>query len=146
MGLNDISRKSTQVSEQGTPITSDPMKLMKRSGSAKYRKSVDGMKKSDSSIFQEASEEAFILSLDPKATLKKKAGIPRQLKPIKKNFKNMAADVLADLEKRDNNRDKNNAMRDLDREINGYLNFDTKNIHSQMNNAFEGTKMEKEKR
>ena len=143
MGLNDISRKSTQVSEQGTPIISDPMK---RSGSAKYRKSVDGMKKSDSSIFHEASEEAFILSLDPKATLKKKAGIPRQLKPIKKNFKNMAADVLADLEKRDNNRERNTAMRDLDRELSGYLNFDSKNIQNEMNNAFEGTDKQKEKR
>lgn len=50
----------------------------------------------------------------------------------------MAADVLADLEKRDNNRERNHAMRDLDREISGYLNFDTKNLHNEMNNAFEG--------
>lgn len=43
---------------------------MARTGSAKYRK--ESLKKSDSTIFQEASEEAFVLSLDPKAAKKKK--------------------------------------------------------------------------
>ena len=42
----------------------------------------------------------------------------------------MAADVLADLEKRDNNRERNHAMRDLDKEISGYLNFDSKNVQN----------------
>ena len=128
MGVSrdDISRKSTQISEQGTPVTTDPMA---RAGSAsKYRR--DSLKKSDSSIFQEASEEAFVLSLDPKAGKKKKL-IPKSLKPLnKKPFRNMAADVLADLEKRDNNRERNHAMRDLDKEISGYLNFDSKNVQN----------------
>jgi hypothetical protein len=123
LGLkDDMSRKSTQVSEHGTPITTDPMA---RPGSAKYRK--ESMKKSDSTIFQEASEEAFVLSLDPKAAKKKKQ-LPKQLQPIKKNFRNMAADVLAELEKRDANRERNTAMKDLDKEISGYLNLDSKNI------------------
>jgi hypothetical protein len=69
--------------------------------------------------------------------------IPKQLKPLKKPFRNMAADVLADLEKKDNNRERNHAMRDLDKEINGYLNFDSKNIQSEMKNAFEGKNREK---
>ena len=104
---------------------------MARAGSAsKYRR--ESLKKSDSSIFQEATEEAFVLSLDPKGAAKKKKQLPKMLKPIapggKKPFRNMAADVLADLEKRDNNRERNHAMRDLDKEINGYLNFDSKNI------------------
>jgi hypothetical protein len=81
--------------------------------------------------------------LDPKAGKKKKS-LPKHLKPIKKNFKNMAADVLADLEKRDNNRERATAMRDLDREISGYLNFDSKNMQSEMNNAFEGRGKPKE--
>jgi hypothetical protein len=38
------------------------------------------------------------------------------------------------------NRERVNAMRQLDREINGYLKFDTKDIAKQMNNAFEGKK------
>lgn len=120
---DDISRKSTQISEQGTPVATDPMA---RAGSAnKYRR--DSLKKSDSTIFEEASNEAFVLSLDPKAAKKKKQ-LPKNLKPIKKQFKNMAADVLADLEKKDANRERNHAMKDLDKEIKGYLNFDSKNI------------------
>ena len=41
---------------------------------------------------------------------------------------NYAAKVLEELEKNDVNRERVNAMRQLDREINGYLKFDTKNI------------------
>lgn len=51
---------------------------------------------------------------------------------------NFAAEVLADLERNDTNKDRHNAMRQLDKEINGYLKFDSNSLAQQMNNAFEG--------
>jgi len=81
------------------------------------------------SIVQDAKEEALVLSLDPHAGKKKK---PKQLKPIIKPAKgtqkitgNFAAEVLADLERNDQNKERTNAMRQLDKEINGYLKFDS---------------------
>lgn len=97
---------------------------------------------------QEASNEAITLSLDPQKAKKKKA-MPRTLKPIDyqkqapkggKMVGNYAAQVLADLEAKDQNRERATAMRQLDRDIKGYLKFDVKGLAEQMNEAFDGRK------
>ena len=60
--------------------------------------------------------------------------------PAAKMSGNYAAKVLKELEERDNNKDRGAAIRDLNKEINGYLKFDTDNLMMNMNNAFEGKK------
>lgn len=44
------------------------------------------------------------------------------------------------MELKDNNKDRSAAIRDLNKEINGYLKFDTDDLMAGMNNAFEGKK------
>ena len=103
-------------------------------------------------LLQDASNEAITLSLDPQKG-KKKKNVPRTLKPIDyqkqapkggKIVGNYAAQVLADLEEKDKNREMATAMRQLDRDIKGYLKFDVKGMAEQMNDAFDGSK-DKEK-
>ena len=53
---------------------------------------------------------------------------------------NFAQEVLDELERSETNRERVLQMRQLDREINGYLKFDAKDVSRQMNNAFEGRK------
>lgn len=62
--------------------------------------------------------------------------------PVKKMTGNYAAKVLKELEEKDNNKDRSTAIRDLNKEINGYLKFDTDDLMMGMNNAFEGKKHE----
>ena len=66
--------------------------------------------------------------------------VPKVNASTKKITGNFAAEVLADLEYRDKNKSRVNEMKQLDREINNFLNFDQDNITKQMNNAFEGKK------
>jgi hypothetical protein len=46
--------------------------------------------------------------------------------------------VLKELEKNEGNKERKQAMRELNNEINGYLKFDANDLMGQMNNAFEG--------
>ena len=95
---------------------------------------------SSRSLYQEAEEEAMVLSLNPN---KKKKNKPRELKPLPmpagKMSGNYAAEVLKQMEEKDNNKDRSTAIRDLNKEINGYLKFDTEDLMMGMNNAFEGS-------
>lgn len=80
--------------------------------------------------------------------------MPRTLKPIDyqkqapkggKIVGNYAAQVLADLEEKDQNRERATAMKQLDRDIKGYLKFDVKGMAEQMNEAFDGSKGKEKK-
>ena len=62
--------------------------------------------------------------------------------PVSKMTGNYAAQVLKQLEEKDNNKERSTAIRDLNKEINGYLKFDTDDLMMGMNNAFEGKKYE----
>jgi hypothetical protein len=91
----------------------------------------------------------MILSLDGGKKKKK----PSHLKPLppklsanQKMAGNYAADVLADLEKNSLNQQRTDAMRQLDREINGYMKLNTVDLAKQMNNAFEGRAAYEEKK
>ena len=53
---------------------------------------------------------------------------------------NFAADVLAELERNNPDRERAKEMRKLDKDISSYLAFDVGSMSSQMNNAFEGKK------
>ena len=44
------------------------------------------------------------------------------------------------MEEKDNNKDRSDAIKSLNKEINGYLKFDTDDLMMSMNNAFEGKK------
>lgn len=95
-------------------------------------------------MVQQAEDEAIILSLDPKAGKKKK---PTKLKPLEPttDFKgkisgNFAAEVLAQMEERDKNKERAQKMRQLDKEINNFLSFNQSELTKQMNDAFEGKK------
>ena len=98
------------------------------------------------SFYQEAEEDAIdaekdamVLSLNPQ---KKKKNIPRDLKPINmpiaKMSGNYAAEVRKQLEEREQNKDRSDAIKNLNKEINGYLKFDTDDLLNSMNSAFEG--------
>lgn len=128
--------------------------MSSRGGSGKVRRqSANKIRHSNgemgtSQLLQEASNEAITLSLDPQKG-KKKKNAPRTLKPIDyqkqapkggKIVGNYAAQVLADLEAKDKNREMATAMRQLDRDIKGYLKFDVKGMAEQMNDAFDGHK------
>ena len=76
--INDaMSRKSTAMStEHGTPggiIQSSRAASGRREGSQKRLKASN----TEKSIHQEATEEVLIMSLDPKAAIKKKKNAPR---------------------------------------------------------------------
>ena len=78
----------------------------------------------------EAKEEVMVLSLDG-GKKKKKPGHLRPLPVIPNGQKitgNYAAEILAELEKSDLNKQRTNAMRQLDREINGYLKLNTNDL------------------
>jgi hypothetical protein len=120
------------------------------SGAAARKDSVSKLKNSNSEVnnlLQDAEEEAMVLSLDPKAAKKKK---PTKLKPIMPSQKldgtktkiegNYAAQVLAELEAKDKNKQINHEMKKLDREISNFMNLDTNDLTLQMNNAFDGKK------
>ena len=47
---------------------------------------------------------------------------------------------MAEIEEKEQNKDRGDAIRNLNREINGYLKFDTEDLTMNMNNAFEGKK------
>ena len=69
----------------------------------------------------------MILSLDG-GKKKKKPGHLKPLPKLSANQKmagNYAADVLADLEKNSLNQQRTSAMKQLDREINGYMKLNT---------------------
>lgn len=157
-----ISRRSTAMSndgltEHGTPgqssATGAAAKMASRGGSGKARRQnsnrvSNGEMGGTNQLLQEASNEAITLSLDPQKG-KKKKNAPRTLKPIDyqkqapkggKIVGNYAAQVLADLEAKDKNRKMATEMKQLDRDIKGYLKFDVKGMAEQMNDAFDGTK------
>ena len=133
------------LTEHGTPgqATQSAAKL-KRGDSAKVRRqSANKVRNSNgemggtNQLLQDASHEAITLSLNPQQQGKKKKAAPRTLKPIDyqkqapkggKIVGNYAAQVLADLEAKDKNREMANAMRKLDRDIKGYLKFDVKGM------------------
>lgn len=145
-----MSRRSTAMSndgltEHGTPGqgSTPGAKMSSRGGSGKLRRqnsnkvrNSNGEMGGTNQLLQEASNEAITLSLDPQKG-KKKKNAPRTLKPIDyqkqapkggKIVGNYAAQVLADLEAKDKNREMATAMRQLDRDIKGYLRFDVRGM------------------
>ena len=132
----NMSRKSTAMSndllsETYTPQKNEVKRVPSRTGSG--RASRDGGARVQNSergseLLENASVEAITLSLDPKAAKKKKQ-FPRTLKPIEKTANgkiagNYAAEVLADLEHKQNNRQRTTDLKNLDKEVNRYLKFD----------------------
>ena len=147
--LDGMSRKSTamsnnQLSEHGTPAAQGGQ-IKRRNSSTKRKSSTNQLNNSQSergNLIQGASHEVLTLSLDPKAGKKKK---PRNLDPLpavptKKITGNIAAEVLKELEEKEQNKKRNSEMRLLDREVNQFLNFNSDIMALQMNNAFEGKK------
>ena len=82
-----MSRKSTAMSEHGTPGGVDQPRLgsgnKMRGSSRGSKKSLANSNTERSNLFQDAEDELITLSLDPKASKKKK---PRNLKPLVPQF------------------------------------------------------------
>ena len=82
--------------------------------------------------------------MDPKAGKKKNVSKLKPIEPKKdqagKIKGNFAAEVLYELEQKDKNKKMNSEMKQLDKEINSFLQLNSTDLKNQMNDAFDGKK------